>query len=265
LPERRLTLNGYDELREVPGLMVVLLRSLRHWSQTDLAKATGIQKSQISDYELWKTVPSETTLKRCAAAVRVTWEEAGLVLPALNALCRMSIRPLRRPVRPAHREMAAEMGRETADGLRESFPAILRENLPALAAFDEHLASSEPSTPLEPGDDRPALGLLVVLLRSLRHWTQEELADASGVHRGQISSYELWRTKPSEATLQRLATAVGVPPEEALATLPFLRFLTESATGRRRRVAVSEEIARAIEDVFRLELPPLLAELFPNL
>jgi len=244
-------------------LMVVLLRSLRHWSQTDLAKATGIQKSQISDYELWKTVPSETTLKRCAAAVRVTWEEAGLALPALNALCRMSIRPPLRQVRPAHREMAAAMGRETADGLRESLPAVLRESLPALAALDEQLRSSP--APPEPMDDRPALGLLIVLLRSLRHWSQGELADASGVHRGQISSYELWRTKPSETTLHRLAAAVGVPPEEALDTLPLLRSLTEDATGRRHRVAVSEEIARAIEDVFRLELPPLIAELFPNL
>jgi transcriptional regulator with XRE-family HTH domain len=256
-------LSEHDEARAVQGLQVTLLRSLRHWSQADLAKATGIQKSQISEYERWKATLSETTLMRIASGVRISWFDASAALPAVSALYRMSIRPAGQQVTPKARKMAAEVGQVVADELRRSMPAILREHLPILAGLDQPSSSTAPP---ERGDDRAALGLLIVLLRSLRHWTQEDLANASGVQRSQISAYELWKKTPTKRTLERLAAAVGVSLDQALDTLPFLRDLDDAAQGRsRREIAISERVAQTTENIYRLEMAPLLAELFPDL
>jgi transcriptional regulator with XRE-family HTH domain len=48
---------------------ITLLRALRGWSQTQLAEASGVDKSQISRYEQGKEVPSPRTQQRLAAAV----------------------------------------------------------------------------------------------------------------------------------------------------------------------------------------------------
>jgi transcriptional regulator with XRE-family HTH domain len=54
---------------EVLAPTVTLLRALRGWSKSQLADASGIDKSQISRYELGKETPSPRTLERLAAAV----------------------------------------------------------------------------------------------------------------------------------------------------------------------------------------------------
>jgi len=48
---------------------ITLLRALRGWTKTQLAEASGIDKSQISRYELGKEVPSRRTQERLAATV----------------------------------------------------------------------------------------------------------------------------------------------------------------------------------------------------
>ena len=47
---------------------VALLRGLRFWSKTQLAEASGVDKSQISRYELGHEAPSSRTLERLAVA-----------------------------------------------------------------------------------------------------------------------------------------------------------------------------------------------------
>src|SRR5689334_22639814 len=96
-----------EEEKAVLGLLVVLLRSLRHWSQAELARASGVQKSQVSLYELWKSTPTEATLRRFAAAAGVTWAEARMALPALRALYRMASEPAREIRRGAPKRAAA--------------------------------------------------------------------------------------------------------------------------------------------------------------
>jgi transcriptional regulator with XRE-family HTH domain len=59
----------------------------------------------------------------------------------------------------------------------------------------------------DPADVR----LLVLFLRSIWKWSQEQLAKASGVDRGLISDYELGLKVPRQRTLERLAAAVGLP------------------------------------------------------
>ena len=121
-----------DEEKAVLGLLVVLLRGLRHGSQAELARASGVQKSQISVYELGKTLPSEATLRRLAAAAGITWAEVSTVLPALRALYRLATRPAdRRPAFPGARRTSAAVGRAAAGAFRRQVLPFLRDLLPA--------------------------------------------------------------------------------------------------------------------------------------
>jgi len=52
---------------------VALLRAMRGWSKKQLAEASGVDRSQLSRYELSKEVPSDRTLQRLAAAVGLPW------------------------------------------------------------------------------------------------------------------------------------------------------------------------------------------------
>lgn len=59
--------------------------------------------------------------------------------------------------------------------------------------------------------DPEDLKLLVRFLRSLRDWGQAEMAAAAGVDSSSISHYETGKTVPPRRTVERIATAVGVP------------------------------------------------------
>jgi transcriptional regulator with XRE-family HTH domain len=80
--------------------------------------------------------------------------------------------------------------------------------------------------------DPADLRLMVVFLRSVRRWTQEELSRASGVDRGLISDYELGDKAPTNKTLTRLAAGVGLPYTFVEALLPTFRAARLAVEGR---------------------------------
>ena len=53
-------------------------------------------------------------------------------------------------------------------------------------------------------------------LRLRRLWLVRDLADASGVHRNQISTYELGKAGAHPDTIRKLAEALDVDPRELL-------------------------------------------------
>ena len=71
----------------------------------------------------------------------------------------------------------------------------------------------------DPADFR----LIVVFLRSLRKWSQEDLAKLSGVDRSLISDYEQGHTAPTRQSWERLAAAVGLPAHWIDRLLPVFR------------------------------------------
>lgn len=53
------------------GAVVILFRTLRGWTQTDLAKACGTDKSRISDWENGKNLPRSSSARKLANAFHV--------------------------------------------------------------------------------------------------------------------------------------------------------------------------------------------------
>ena len=118
----------------------------------------------------------------------------------------------------------------------------------------------------EPAD----LRLIVLFLRSLRRWTQEELSRASGVDRGLISDYELGVKAPRTRTLQRLAAGVGLPYPFVESLLPAFRAARLAVEGRQASGgtaghdlagSLAAGLDRAIVDTVLARLTPHLMEL----
>jgi len=68
------------------AVTITVLRALRGWSQKQLADASGVDRSQISRYELGKETPSLRTLERLAAGVGLP---SSLLAPMTAFLHRM--------------------------------------------------------------------------------------------------------------------------------------------------------------------------------
>jgi transcriptional regulator with XRE-family HTH domain len=118
--------------------------------------------------------------------------------------------------------------------------------------------------------DPADLRLIVVFLRSVRRWTQEELSRASGVDRGLISDYELGDKAPTNKTLARLAAGVGLPYAFVEALLPTFRAVRLAAEGRQTSAHPVEPdlsynvgggLDRAILEATLPRLTPYLMEL----
>lgn len=77
-----------EEERWVAGTKVVLLRRIRRWNQTQLAEASGTDKSQVSRYEAGIDLPREQALERFADAADVPFALLDFMDPFLRALWR---------------------------------------------------------------------------------------------------------------------------------------------------------------------------------
>jgi transcriptional regulator with XRE-family HTH domain len=118
--------------------------------------------------------------------------------------------------------------------------------------------------------DPADLRLIVMFLRSLRRWTQEELSRASGVDRGLISDYELGDKAPTSRTLERLAAGVGLPYTFVESLLPAFRAARLAAEGRQASgdpagpdlpESVADGLDRAIVETVLPRLTPFLMKL----
>jgi transcriptional regulator with XRE-family HTH domain len=90
-------------------------------------------------------------------------------------------------------------------------------------------------------------GIAIYVLRSVRDWTQEDLANAMGTGVGVIADYESGRRRPSQRAIHRAAEAVGALVEdlyELLTALGEVREVMEIVVPlHRKRLAVAIEEA----------------------
>ena len=112
--------------------------------------------------------------------------------------------------------------------------------------------------------DREDSRLLVLLLRTLHRWSQEEMADRARMAQRQISDYETGKTAPEPESLARLTAAAGVPYGLALhVVLPVLRLLRLASLGRRaveRGVEAAGALAGRIDEICAAAIAPAVAE-----
>src|SRR5215813_4575402 len=70
---------GGEARESVPlGRVLAVLRAALDWTQSDLARISGVKRSSISEYERGKSTPDAVTLERLLAAMRFRWTALDL-------------------------------------------------------------------------------------------------------------------------------------------------------------------------------------------
>lgn len=113
-------------------------------------------------------------------------------------------------------------------------------------------------------EDAEDLRLTVVLLRSLRGWTQGDLADAAGISPSVISDYERGKRRPPRGVVDRLAETVGLSRPDLDRFLPALCALRRSmdaGPGKALQGSVPplEELALSTAHLLRIASEMLLS------
>lgn len=87
-----------------------ILRTTRGWTQSDLARASGVKRASISEYEADITTPDATTVERLLAAMELRWSALDLGRWFLERLAAESSSGERSgSIQPTAREAAAEV------------------------------------------------------------------------------------------------------------------------------------------------------------
>ena len=107
-------------------------------------------------------------------------------------------------------------------------------------------------------------GICLYILRSLRGWTQEELAKALRIPASAVSEYEKGRRYIPERIVRRAAEVVGIPSRKLLDLEAFLRDLRGSLQSAPLpksdlRDRVAEELSLGFEDIARRAVETVLA------
>ena len=69
------------------------------------------------------------------------------------------------------------------------------------------------------------LAVTLSILRTIRRWSQSELAEAAGVTNSAISDYERGKVDPQTQTLQKLVRALGLPLSSLDQTQAFIQMI----------------------------------------
>jgi len=99
-----------------------------------------------------------------------------------------------------------------------------------------------------------ALGLAIFLARTLRGWSQTDLADASGLTNSMISEFERGRRNPSTKSLERLAEAMRIPLPALYSLIPILERFRETV-----KAGVEERVGP--KQTARVKIDPMADEM----
>src|SRR5262249_61815446 len=75
------------------------------------------------------------------------------------------------------------------------------------------------------------LAVTLSILRTIRRWSQSELAEAAGVTNSAISDYERGKVDPQTQTLQKLVRALGLPLSALDQTQAFIQMIRAQTDG----------------------------------
>jgi transcriptional regulator with XRE-family HTH domain len=187
-------------------LLLAVLRTLRGWTQEQLAMASGVAKSTIARQEVGgarSSAVEEQLLKTLGVQERT--EELRLFLGQLRETM---LDPNRRQVTGGMEQAGKAAAQFTMAALGLELDALKQvgnEPPPSAPRFLEGLLEGHPmqGVALE-------WGHLLAVLRTLRGWNQEELATAAGVTVAAISKAELGIQIPVEEVRGKLEATLGV-------------------------------------------------------
>ena len=185
------------------GTLLETLRVLRDWSREELAAASGVSAATIALQEQGAVNPTRGVREKLEEALGVVGREPEL--EALGELRAWMLDP----------EGRYWTGR--SEGAGEEAQRILKV---ALRLGLDHLERIEPSIVEAESNSGLPWPLLLVTLRTLRGWSQEELESASGLATGMISKQEAGRRKPSKAIREKIDDGLPGPREDVGGPVP---------------------------------------------
>ena len=129
------------------GATVALLRALQGWTKKQLADASGVDRSQISRYELGKETPSPRTLERLATTVGLP----PYLLPQIEAFIR-SLREVMqgRPSSGASTAEPAGLPLETKQAILETLDQVVTQARAELKLYAAKRSASSGTPGSEP-------------------------------------------------------------------------------------------------------------------
>lgn len=113
------------------GLLILLLRSIPRWTQTELAQAARVDRASISDYEQGIKAPSRKTLEKIVRAVGVPFSRVERLLPILRVL-RLSRGETGASPEASALDLPAALSQEVAEIAAAELTSVFLE-IPALA------------------------------------------------------------------------------------------------------------------------------------
>lgn len=229
-----------------------VLRLIRRWNRTQLARAAGLSVSAITRYEKGNRQPED--VHRLVSAMgypRHLWERAQMFVASVDTK-HADQTVADEGTLPARIDaLVGDAGRWVDEVVREALTG-------ALAAAGE--ATPRPRTP-------PSIGEALAILLVIRGWKRKDLAEAVGRSEETIANYEYGKTTPNLPMLRELLSALGLSFGAFERALQFVRV----AQGARRLVAAGghpglscqiEEVAarkvHRVEEFARRELNDLV-------
>jgi len=221
--------------------LVETLRVLRGWGQEELAVAAGLDTATVAKQEQGLKRPSPESRRKIEEALGIEgWSrEVEIYLAKL-------------------RERLVDPGRRSA--VKEPEPAGAESSRLMQAALWMGLAELRGTEDGEPG---LPWGVLIATLRTLRGWSQKELARRAGVDVSTVSRQELAKADPSEMVREKLEQALGLQGRTEPVRMEIGGLRAKMLAPRRRVVEAGIEqagakTARLVEGALRLALDDLL-------
>jgi transcriptional regulator with XRE-family HTH domain len=184
-----------DEQAELAwGLLVWTLRTLLGWSQEELATAAGVHARTIGRHENDTAEPTQES-RRTVRSV-----ESALGIEGRTGELRLYLGPLRDRMLGIKRRTEVSPGKQAATAASRLMRAALSLGIEDLRTRGE-------------ADIGLPWGRLIATLRTLRGWTQEELAEAADVDPTTISRQELDSAEPSRIVREKLEGALSITGE----------------------------------------------------
>lgn len=202
--------HDYKAPRQSNASAIAKVRIKKGWTQQQLASAIGANCRLISVWENGVAMPSVRYLAKIAKALDVDIRQ--LIEESPQKKYSNNITKYRKAKKMSQAQLANEVGiaQGTISAYETGALLIPEETL-------ERISKVLGVSVKKIGNPRESISITPIAeYRKKANLTQIELAEKCGLSLSTISNYEVARTKPSRARLQKIADALEVPIENLI-------------------------------------------------